>query len=588
LRFLPLWGDGYEAWSGRGRAGREATFPEGAPPPALSIPLSTAAVLSARFPWVTPAGWFHDYLPEAAPPKPAPPGVEAKERLTARRQKVRLVDGGYFENSGAATAQDLIKAIEASPIADKVDVKLIVLTTGTFSEQASFALGEAIDPVLALLNVRSARTHITIAAARNDLDARDQRSQVQPRRLRTVTLRSIGYSLPLGWRLSRFTQKLIELQHGNPDRCTTLGTGYLDKPGPGSWAPGVYEADCLVGLIADELSGGSPAWSGSKAEIERAKADLDRAASDCYKDDPAQVSIGACSLVIDRLPRVIAAYNYRGAAHAHGGDTAKAIADFTRAIELYPIDGEAYHRRGAVHERMGQLDLALADYTAAIKNDPYRASSYIKRAALYIKQGQHEPAIADYTIAIGTWPRRSGTYLLRAEVYRRTGNLARAITDYSRLIELEPNNASYLLYRGLVRFTQADFKGALPDFQRSLEIDGGTHALLYRFLAQSRAGESTAAARDLETSADRLESKSWPHAALELFLGRSNPGTVLTAAAKPSETCEAQFYVGQWHLLRGSRQEAATTMRAATESCAISEFEHAAAVAELNRLEPSP
>jgi rhomboid protease GluP len=138
----------------------------------------------------------------------------------------------------------------------------------------------------------------------------------------------------------------------------------------------------------------------------------------------------------------------------------------------------------------------------------------------------------------------------------------------------------------LVRFTQADFKGALPDFQRSLEIDGGAHALLYRFLAQSRAGESTAAARDLETSADTRESKSWPHAALELFLGRSNPGTVLTAAAKPSETCEAQFYVGQWHLLRGSRQEAATTMRAATESCAISEFEHAAAVAELNRLEP--
>jgi tetratricopeptide (TPR) repeat protein len=205
---------------------------------------------------------------------------------------------------------------------------------------------------------------------------------------------------------------------------------------------------------------------------------------------------------------------------------------------------------------------------------------------LYIKQGQHEPAIADYTTAIGIWPRRSGIYLLRAEVYRRTGNLPRAITDYSRLIELEPNDASYLLYRGLLRFTQADFKGALPDFQRSFEIGGSAHALLYRFLAQSRAGDSVAATRDLETSVDRLESKIWPQAALELFLGRSKPETVMAAVGKSSETCEAQFYVGQWQLLRGSRQEAATKMRAATEFCANSEFEHAAAVAELNRLEP--
>jgi tetratricopeptide (TPR) repeat protein len=543
-------------------------------------------VLSARFPWVTPAGWFYDYLPEAAPPKPAPAGAEPKERLTARRQKVRLVDGGYFENSGVATAQDLIKAIESSPIADKVDVKLIVLTTGTFSEQASFALGEAIDPVLALLNVRSARTHITIAAARSDLDAKDRLSQVQPRRLRTVTLRSIGYSLPLGWRLSQFTQKLIELQHGNPDRCATLGTEYLDKPGAGSWAPGIYEADCLVGLIADELSGGSAVWSGSKAEIARVKADLERDASHCYKDDPAQVSIGACTRVIERLPRAIAAYNYRGAAHAHGGDTANAIADFTRAIELYPIDGEAYRRRGAVHERRGQFDLALADYTAAIKHDPYMASSSIKRAALYVKQGQQQLAIADYTAVIGTWPRRGSTYLLRAEVYRRAGDLTPAITDYSRLIELEPDNASYPLYRGLVRFTQADFKGALPDFQRSIELGGGAHAILYRFLAQSRAGEGTAASRDLEASAARLESRDWPQAALELFLGRSKPETVLAAAAKPSEACEAQFYVGQWQLLQGSRHEAVTALQAAAETCAKSEFEHDGAVAELNRLGP--
>jgi hypothetical protein len=176
----------------------------------LSIPLSTAAVLSARFPWVTPAGWFYDYRPEliAAQALRVPRGGEStaggddvksglatKARLTARQQKVRLVDGGYFENSGVATALDLIKAIEASPLAYNVDVKLIVLTTGTFTEQTFFGLGEAADPVLALLNARSARTHITIASARNDLEAKvELPGQMQPRRLRTITLQGIGLS----------------------------------------------------------------------------------------------------------------------------------------------------------------------------------------------------------------------------------------------------------------------------------------------------------------------------------------------------------------------------------------------------------
>src|SRR5262249_21284146 len=60
---------------------------------------SSAACLSARFPVVSPAGWV--------------PVTE--DRTTgaplARPVKRRFVDGGYFENSGLATIDDILAAL---------------------------------------------------------------------------------------------------------------------------------------------------------------------------------------------------------------------------------------------------------------------------------------------------------------------------------------------------------------------------------------------------------------------------------------------------------------------------------------------
>ena len=55
--------------------------------PKIDVPLSTAAHMSARFTYVSPAGRF------------APDGTH-------------VVDGGYFENSGAATALDILRQVK--------------------------------------------------------------------------------------------------------------------------------------------------------------------------------------------------------------------------------------------------------------------------------------------------------------------------------------------------------------------------------------------------------------------------------------------------------------------------------------------
>ncbi len=71
--------------------------------------LSTAVSLSARFPYITPpAVLLGDPTERAASTWPILADVDRPKRVAWGR----LVDGGYFENSGAATAGDIVSAID--------------------------------------------------------------------------------------------------------------------------------------------------------------------------------------------------------------------------------------------------------------------------------------------------------------------------------------------------------------------------------------------------------------------------------------------------------------------------------------------
>jgi hypothetical protein len=64
--------------------------------------LSTAVVMGARFPYVSPAGRIDEHL--------APRGNESDKKQNTRPHY--FVDGGYFDNSGAGVVQEMIRAIQ--------------------------------------------------------------------------------------------------------------------------------------------------------------------------------------------------------------------------------------------------------------------------------------------------------------------------------------------------------------------------------------------------------------------------------------------------------------------------------------------
>jgi hypothetical protein len=160
--------------------------------------LSTAVLLSARFPVVSPAGTM--------PPQPGEP----------RGRWLRAVDGGYVENTGALTAAELLAALLAAR-PDGVQPRSIVLhiSNGELDSVAEEARdtthrgsGEALSVITAALATRGSHGSQALAALKDLAEAEGSRQGV----FMNVALCKSRVMMPLGWALSQAAQLEMEMQ----------------------------------------------------------------------------------------------------------------------------------------------------------------------------------------------------------------------------------------------------------------------------------------------------------------------------------------------------------------------------------------
>jgi predicted acylesterase/phospholipase RssA len=155
--------------------------------------LSTATLLSARFPGVSPAGLYEE----------------------SKGNWLRIVDGGFSDNSGAATGADVLnaltKALERSGLGGQFQPVVIAILNG---EQAAAAaergggirtltIGAALDPVFTLNGLRED----TSARYQAALQARV--TAAGGKYLGPIRLQYDGADLPLGWMLAGPTADTI-------------------------------------------------------------------------------------------------------------------------------------------------------------------------------------------------------------------------------------------------------------------------------------------------------------------------------------------------------------------------------------------
>ena len=178
--------------------------------------LATAVSLSARFPWVVPAG-----------------------RLETQHGALRLVDGGYVENSGVETVFDLVQVLgrfynDRDPLRGDLPpilIHIIVITNlQILQSEGWLGLNEVLSPVRTMLSTREARAVVAISRMFRFVELCAAYAECGKRvDGASFTLNLYDFDLPLGWLLAPSTRKIVELHSGNADRAGTyLGGNNID------------------------------------------------------------------------------------------------------------------------------------------------------------------------------------------------------------------------------------------------------------------------------------------------------------------------------------------------------------------------
>jgi tetratricopeptide (TPR) repeat protein len=151
---------------------------------------------------------------------------------------------------------------------------------------------------------------------------------------------------------------------------------------------------------------------------QRAQAFTARAFARLQKDDRAGAFTDLDESI--RLHPTATAHSYRGSMLISRKEFERAIADFSRAIELNPKGAEFYRMRAHVRSQLKDYMGTAADMTSAIEIDPNPKRDYALRGMAYEDAGDKQKAVADYERALEADP---DSQLLRASIHQLGGTI---------------------------------------------------------------------------------------------------------------------------------------------------------------------
>jgi tetratricopeptide (TPR) repeat protein len=121
-------------------------------------------------------------------------------------------------------------------------------------------------------------------------------------------------------------------------------------------------------------------------------------------------SIGSADSSAASEPITAIDFLNRGDARARHEEYGKAVADYTKAIELNPGSAQALLHRGYSLERQGQNNNALADFQAALRLDPRETAGYECLGRFYEESGHYPEAVLNLQKAVQLGTHEPGVY----------------------------------------------------------------------------------------------------------------------------------------------------------------------------------
>ena len=208
-----------------------------------SVSLMFAAIASARFPGILPPFAISLRTIESSKLYSWWDGIPVISKLLERfangdsGNRWNFVDGGYADNSGAATALSLYVALaDKLKARDDVDLKLILLTSDdpmpVFRSIRGTTYGDTVAPIEAVLSVRAGLANQAVTRACDYFKQQPDADLQEPPceeaksegarkswKMKVIKLQDQAYGLALGWKISRSSFNVVQDFVGHTDYC---------------------------------------------------------------------------------------------------------------------------------------------------------------------------------------------------------------------------------------------------------------------------------------------------------------------------------------------------------------------------------
>lgn len=238
-----------------------------------------------------------------------------------------------------------------------------------------------------------------------------------------------------------------------------------------------------------------------------------------HQDKPEQTIILAKRLIKEQ-PDSNAPWFILGDAYFETGKFEEALAAFNTSLSMRPEDPYVLNYRGTTYAQLEMIDKAIADYSRVIEIRKKTTSKqwdaivgryagrflapsmnelYALRGELYLKQGAREKALSDCTEAIRLNPSDDKARFVRATVYQHLKQSDKALIDLDDLIKLNPKDEKALQYKAEVLLGSGKPKEAIIAITRAIALDDRDwHSFEIRAHCHKMARNGKLAAQDIQ------------------------------------------------------------------------------------------
>jgi tetratricopeptide (TPR) repeat protein len=153
------------------------------------------------------------------------------------------------------------------------------------------------------------------------------------------------------------------------------------------------------------------------------------------------------------------------------GEWDKAIAEYEKALALYPENTLAYWGLGQVYQAQARGEEAQAAYRRAIAVCPDNVLARISLAKIYAAEGRTEEAISQYREAIRLRPGYLASFEALGDFYWAQGKPDEAFRQYGKAIDFPSDTGDYHLALGDLYWAKGMLEKAIAEYKAAIALE---------------------------------------------------------------------------------------------------------------------